>query len=110
MTSEAATESTCSVCSQSFLLDDLVSVGGYPACRTCLAKAPLDGRATRPRRYHKIVKGRQVAGVCGGIADGMNMERDTLRVIAAIGICMTGFLPGVVIYLVLAAVMPTAAE
>lgn len=110
MTVEAATESTCSVCSESFLLDDLVSVGGYPACRHCLAKAPVDGRLTKPRRYHKIVKGRQIAGVCGGMADAMNMDRDTFRVIVAVLIFATGFVPGLIVYLVLAAVMPTAIE
>ena len=109
MTTDAATQSTCAVCTQSFRLDDLVSVGGYPACRTCLESAPVDaGAPAKVQKYRKIVHGKQIAGVCGGLADTLNMDRDTFRVISFVAACMTGFFPGIIVYLVLAFVLPTA--
>lgn len=109
MTTETANQATCAACSKVFPLDDLVSLGGYPVCRSCLAKAPLDGRMEQPRRYRKIVEGRQLAGVCGGLADAMNMDRDTLRVITAISVFLSG---GAVLigYFALALILPTAID
>ena len=109
MTTNTANRATCAACSQVFPLNELVSLGGYPACRSCLAKAPLDGRMEQPRRFRKIVEGRQLAGVCGGLADAMNMDRDTLRVITAICIFLTG--GGLLIgYFALALILPTAVD
>jgi phage shock protein C len=60
----------------------------------------------RKRRLGKVVVGREVAGVCGGLADYCNMERGTFRALTVVGACVTAIFPFVIAYLVLAFVLP----
>lgn len=53
---------------------------------------------------------RMIGGVCGGIALALGWPADRLRVAWAIVTLITGFVPLVVLYLVLWFVMPAADE
>jgi len=49
------------------------------------------------KRLYRSRKG-QIFGVCQGIADWRDLPVDTLRVIVALAILVTGVFPGLVIY------------
>lgn len=51
-------------------------------------------------------EGRLLLGVCAGLANWWNMDRTLLRVLYVLGsVCLAGF-PGILVYLILAIVMP----
>jgi phage shock protein C len=49
---------------------------------------------------------RMVAGVCGGLAAYFEIDPTIVRVVYAVATALTGFLPGILLYLVMALVMP----
>ena len=56
----------------------------------------------------KLTKGRDkmLAGVCSGLADYFNVDVTIVRIIYAVAsLVMTGF-PGIILYIILAIVMP----
>ena len=106
MTGEVATKPICAVCGRDHDPEALLSLAGYPLCRPCLEETSRSIGPPR-RKAYKVIEGKQVAGVCGGLADYANMDRDTLRVLVVIAAACTAFLPILIPYLVLAFVMPT---
>ena len=48
----------------------------------------------------------KVFGVCQGIADWKDLPADTLRLIVGISILVTGIFPGILIYAVVAMILP----
>jgi len=57
------------------------------------------------KRLYRSRKG-QIFGVCQGIADWRDLPVDTLRVIVALAILVTGVFPGLVIYGLLGLLLP----
>jgi phage shock protein C len=55
--------------------------------------------ATVPRLWRSKTN-KVVAGVVGGVAERLDVNATMLRIIAAMGILLTGVLPGVVLYVV----------
>lgn len=57
---------------------------------------------------HKLYRSRngKVFGVCQGIADWKDLPADTLRLIVGISILVTGIFPGVLIYAIVALLLP----
>jgi phage shock protein C len=49
---------------------------------------------------------RIIAGVCAGLAEQFEQDPNLIRILAAVGIFVTGFLPGAVVYAILWAVLP----
>jgi phage shock protein C len=47
-----------------------------------------------------------VAGVCGGLAAYFEIDPTIVRVVYAVATALTGFLPGILLYLVMGLVMP----
>lgn len=56
------------------------------------------------KRFYKSTKDKKLCGVCGGIAEYFNMDPTIVRLICAL-ICLA-YGSGVIIYIVLAIVMP----
>ena len=57
------------------------------------------------KRFYKS-SDKKISGVCGGIADYFNWDPTIVRVLwAVLTLCTSGF-PGILIYIVLALVMP----
>ncbi len=53
-------------------------------------------------------KNKIIAGVCGGIANAINLDSVWVRLIFAFLTLVTGIIPGLVAYLILWLVMPEA--
>lgn len=51
---------------------------------------------------------RMIGGVCGGIALALGWPADRLRLVCAILTVITGFVPGIIVYVALWFVMPEA--
>lgn len=49
---------------------------------------------------------KMLAGVCGGIADYCDIDSTVVRVAYTLTTCLTGFLPAVILYVILALSMP----
>jgi phage shock protein C len=47
-----------------------------------------------------------VAGICGGLANLLNVDPTIVRVLSVVAMCLTAFIPGIVAYLLLWAVIP----
>ncbi|MEE9392961.1 MAG: PspC domain-containing protein [Planctomycetota bacterium] len=99
----------CAHCRVEFARPELIAVAEYPLCKPCLETLARDLPALRPakkQRFYKIRKGKEIEGVCGGLADAFNMDRDNVRVLSALLIVLTGIVPGLVVYVVLAFILP----
>lgn len=62
----------------------------------------------RNKRLYRSRKQRQVAGVCGGIADYLSIDPTLVRLVWALFALAGG--PGVVLYIILAVIMPEEPE
>ena len=58
------------------------------------------------KRLYRSRTERMVLGVCGGLARHLGVDPTVVRVVAALLIIATGVLPGILVYLVLAVIMP----
>lgn len=58
------------------------------------------------KKLTKSSSNRVIAGVLGGFGEYLNVKPNTLRIIYLIITALTSFIPGIVIYLMLAVLMP----
>jgi len=58
------------------------------------------------KQLYKSTKDKKLEGVCGGLAEYFNMDSTVVRVAFAALVLFTGLFPGVVLYIVLAVIMP----
>ena len=58
------------------------------------------------RRFYKSETDKKIFGVCGGLADSFRIDPTLVRLGWALIAMLTGFMPGVVIYLLLAFILP----
>lgn len=57
----------------------------------------------------KLIKSsydRKIAGVCGGIAEYFNVDPTAVRVAYALISLVSGVFPGIIVYIILAVIMP----
>ena len=79
-------------------------------CRHC--SCMLDGSshtlgaATGQRKLTRSRTDRMFAGVCGGLAVHASMDPVLLRLLVAVGVFVTGIVPGIIAYIVAALVIP----
>lgn len=71
-------------------------------CRQFLVTSP-----TPPRRLTRS-HDRMFSGVCGGLAAYGNLDPSLVRILAVVLVVATGILPGLLVYLVMALVLPPA--
>ena len=71
----------------------------WPACGARVAGAP---RVLRRRR-----DGEKFAGVCGGLAEYFDLDPTLVRVVYLVATFFTGIVPGIILYGILALVIPT---
>lgn len=62
------------------------------------------------KRLYKSTKDKKIEGVCGGLADYFNLDSTLVRVAFAALVLFTGVFPGVILYVVLAVIMPKDTE
>lgn len=71
-----------------------------PSCGAQL-RSPRPGYAT-PKRLTRSRRDRKIAGVCGGIAEYMNVDATLIRLLAVIALfCGAGFLAYIIAWIVL---------
>jgi phage shock protein C len=63
-----------------------------------------------PKRLYNSRTEKQLAGVCGGLADYIGIDPTLMRLIYIIGTIMTGFIPGIFVYFILAIIAPEEPE
>lgn len=81
-------------------------------CGSWLEAAPVEpavprGEASGTRRLLRSSRDRMLAGVCGGLADYLGMDPTIVRILFFLIVFFTAIVPGLIIYLVLALVIPS---
>ena len=62
--------------------------------------------AEQPKRLHRSRTDRHLAGVLGGLADYTGLDPSLVRIAYLILAILTGFVPGILLYLVMAFIVP----
>ena len=60
------------------------------------------------KRLYKVEDGKKIAGVCGGVAEYLNMDPTIIRIIWALCFFVGGF--GLLLYIIAAFVMPDKSD
>lgn len=63
---------------------------------------------SKPKRLYKIDKGRKIDGVCGGIAEFINVDPTVVRLAWVVFACCAG--GGIIAYIIAALIMPRKYE
>lgn len=58
-----------------------------------------------PKRLY-LSNDKQLAGVCGGLAEYLNLDPTIVRLAYVFLTVITGFVPGMIAYIIAAAIMP----
>ncbi len=86
-------------------------------CARCMRDVPADARfcpvcgarvAGAPRPLRRRRENEKLAGVCAGLADNFDLDVTLVRAIYVIATFFTGIVPGLLLYLVLALVIPAS--
>jgi len=78
-------------------------------CKHCGEMVGTQPRPGTPAPGKKLARSRSdkmVAGVCGGLAAYCGMDATLMRLLVVLAVFFTGILPGLVIYLVAALIIP----
>ncbi len=62
--------------------------------------------ADQPKRMHRSQSDRKLLGVLGGVADYTSLDPSLIRIVYVIVTILTGFVPGIFLYLVMGFVVP----
>jgi phage shock protein C len=65
----------------------------------------MDGE-TKPRRLTRSNRNKMIAGVCGGIAEYLDMDPTLVRVLYVLVSILSAAFPGIIAYIILMFVMP----
>ena len=65
---------------------------------------------TKPRRLTRSNRNKMIAGVCGGLAEYLDMDPTVVRVLYILVSILSAAFPGVVAYIVLMFLMPPPEE
>ncbi len=58
------------------------------------------------KRLYRSTTDQLVAGICGGIGEYLEIDPNVIRVIWVIITAITGFVPGIVVYILLWIILP----
>jgi phage shock protein C len=65
---------------------------------------------SKPRRLTRSNRSKMIAGVCGGLAEYLNMDPTVIRVLYVLVSVLSAAFPGVIAYIVLMFLMPPPEE
>ncbi len=66
--------------------------------------------AEQPKRLHRSRTDRKVAGVLGGLAGYTGLDPSLVRIVYLIVTILTGFVPGTLLYVAMAFIVPIEAK
>jgi phage shock protein C len=84
-------------------------------CRRCQREVPADARfcpvcgsrvAGAPRVLRRRRDNEKLAGVCAGLAEYFDVDPTFMRVLYLVATFFTGIVPGLILYVILALVIP----
>lgn len=58
------------------------------------------------KKLYKSSTDKKIAGVCGGLAEYFDIDATILRLVWALVVVFSGFIPGGLVYIIAALVMP----
>lgn len=58
------------------------------------------------KKLYRSEKSKVIAGVCGGLGEYLNIDPVVLRLIWALVVVFSGFVPGVLVYIIAALIIP----
>lgn len=61
------------------------------------------------KRFYRSVKDKQIAGICGGLGEYLNVDSNLIRIVMILFFVLTGFL-GVIAYLIAWMIVPLEGE
>lgn len=64
---------------------------------------------SKPKNLHRSQTNKVWLGVCGGVGEYFNLDPVIIRIVWILVTCFTGFVPGLVAYVLVALVMPDTA-
>ncbi|MCC6587103.1 MAG: PspC domain-containing protein [Bryobacterales bacterium] len=76
-------------------------------CSAC-GKATGLGVRTAPKRLFRLSAEKKIAGVCAGFAEYLDVDATLIRILTLVAICLTGFIPGLIAYILAWILMPPA--
>lgn len=59
-----------------------------------------------PKKLYRNAKNKMIAGICAGMADYFNIDPTVMRIIWIIATVLTGFIFGIIAYIVCILVIP----
>ncbi|MDN5364797.1 MAG: phage shock protein [Eubacteriales bacterium] len=62
------------------------------------------------KRLYRSRKDRRILGVCGGLAEYFEVDPTLVRLAIVVITVLTGFVPGIVLYILAAVIMPGEGE
>ena len=65
---------------------------------------------SKPRRLTRSNRNKMIAGVCGGLAEYLDMDPTVVRVLYVLASILSAAFPGIVAYIVLMFLMPPPEE
>ena len=63
-----------------------------------------------PKKLYKIEQDRVFCGVCGGIAEYLNLDHNVIRLLAILISVFTALFPMVIAYIVMACILPVKSQ
>ena len=59
-----------------------------------------------PKKLYKIEQGKVLCGVCGGIAEYMNLDPNIIRLLTVLLAVFSAFFPLLIAYIIMACLLP----
>jgi phage shock protein C len=66
--------------------------------------------AERPKRLYRSRTDRQLTGVLGGVSEYLGLDPSLVRIVYVIVTILTGFVPGIFLYFMMAFIVPVEPE
>ena len=75
-------------------------------CGEMISSGPRPGNPPPRKNLTRSRTDKILSGVCGGLAVYCSMDATVMRLLCALGIFVTGIIPGLIIYLIAAMIIP----